>query len=221
MTEVKKKQERREKTEAAILDAFERVLLREGAHNISLISVAREASVTKVLIYRYFDSLVGLIKAWAADRQNLPDFKSIFEDGDASDFSDTPIRYQKQGLLQLAEHLRRSPVTLELMMAELLESGPVSIALRELRLEQAQKDERDTGVKMLSSDAPGEATFSIFYAAICYLSLRSRKSPKYMESMHLDTDEGWNAVMGNLEKILDDLVAFQAYMAEGKDRRKG
>ena len=51
----RKKQPRREKTEEEILNALERVLLRDGAHNISVMSISREAQVAKTLIYKYFD----------------------------------------------------------------------------------------------------------------------------------------------------------------------
>ena len=135
-----KKQKRREETEETILDAFETVLMRDGAHKVTLMSVANEAGVTKVLIYRYFDDLVGLIKTWASRRQKLPDFKSLFDDGDISEFNDNPLQYQKVGLRRLAEYLRGSPISLELLIAELLETGPVSEALQELRVEQTQKD---------------------------------------------------------------------------------
>ncbi|HRW79035.1 MAG TPA: helix-turn-helix domain-containing protein, partial [Candidatus Sabulitectum sp.] len=52
-----------EKTREAIMDALERILTREGFTGVGVNALAREAGVDKVLIYRYFGSLEGLLAA--------------------------------------------------------------------------------------------------------------------------------------------------------------
>lgn len=51
----------RELTEKKILDAVQKVLIDEGATNLGVNSIARKAGVSKVLIYRYFESYENLI----------------------------------------------------------------------------------------------------------------------------------------------------------------
>ena len=55
-------------TEAALLDAFEAVLLRDGLRNLSVNAVVEEAGVGKPLLYRYFGDLDGLVRAWGERR---------------------------------------------------------------------------------------------------------------------------------------------------------
>jgi AcrR family transcriptional regulator len=216
MTKVTKKQPRREKTEAKILDAFERVLLRDGAHNVSVMSVSREADVAKTLIYKYFDGLSGLIKTWINERHGWPDLTDLYADDLAPAFADNPLQYQKISLRRMADHLRNSPLSLELMAAELLESGPVTTALQELRAERLQQDSALLGRDLSSANVQGKPTLRIFYAAISYLVLRARASPEYMGKLHLDKDDGWNQIMADFEGIFDDLIAYQALTAAEK-----
>ena len=213
-----KKQPRREKTEEEILDAFERVLLREGAHNVSVMSISREAQVAKTLIYKYFGGLVGLIGIWAIRREVWPNLVELFSDTSPADFADNPLLYQKKNLLRLAEYLRSNPLLLELLKAELMETGAVSDALRELRVEGSTPDTNILGLDLTPPDLQGKPTLRIFNAAISYLVLRARTSPTYMGIDNLDSDEGWDEVMSDLEEIFDDLIAFQEQMTLANKR---
>ncbi len=220
MSTTVKKQPRREKTEEAILDAFERVLLRDGAHKISVMSISREGDVAKTLIYKYFDGLVGLIKTWVERRKIWPDLTEIFAADDIVNYNDNPLLFQKQNLIRLADYLRNNPLLLELLTAELLESGPVSEALAELREERTQEETRFLGQDLKTADIQGRPTLRIFNAAIYYLVLRARTAPDYMGTVQLDTDEGWAAVMADLEEIFDDLIAYQSYISIAEERQK-
>jgi len=218
MTAIKKKQARREATEEKILDGFERVLLRDGAHRLSVVSISREAGVAKTLIYKYFGGLVGLIKTWLVERRRWPDLKDLYTNVQVPAYNDNPLLYQKQVLRQMAERLKESPLALEIMAGELLGSGPVTTALRELRLERMKEDSVILGHDLSSSEVQGKPTLRIFYAAIAYLVLRARQSPEYMGTLRLDEEDGWNEVMGDLEEIFDDLIAFNAQMSISEKR---
>ena len=51
---------KREATEAQIVDAFHRVVQREGLRNVRVNAVIKEAGVGKGLLYDYFGGLPGL-----------------------------------------------------------------------------------------------------------------------------------------------------------------
>ena len=53
------------RTEERILLAVEQILLKEGFPAIGINSIARQAGCDKVLIYRYFGGLDGLLMAFA------------------------------------------------------------------------------------------------------------------------------------------------------------
>jgi AcrR family transcriptional regulator len=218
MATAAKKQPRREVTEAKILDAFERTLLRDGANNISVMSVSREAGVAKTLIYKYYGGLVGLIKTWIDERHGWPDLSDLYGEDQGPAFDDNPLLYQKQSLRKMAEHLRKSPLSQELMVAELMGSGPVTEALHELRSDRLKQDSEILGQDLSDSEVRGKPSLRIFYAAMSYLVLRAKNSPVYMGTLQLDTDEGWNEVMADFENIFDDLIAFQEHLAISKQR---
>ena len=52
-------------TEQKILNALEKILLEQGFPAVGINSIARQAGCDKVLIYRYFDGLDGLLLAYA------------------------------------------------------------------------------------------------------------------------------------------------------------
>ena len=78
------RQERRVRTETRLLEAFETVLVREGVGGVTVQAVATEAEVAKTLIYRYFDDIGGLIKAWAKQRDLFVPLDVLFPDPEAS-----------------------------------------------------------------------------------------------------------------------------------------
>ena len=52
-------------TEQRILDAIAQILLEQGYSAVGINAIARQAGCDKVLIYRYFDGLDGLLLAFA------------------------------------------------------------------------------------------------------------------------------------------------------------
>ncbi len=51
----------KEATKQRLIDAVGKILAERGFQNIGVNAIAKEAGVDKVLIYRYFDSLEGLL----------------------------------------------------------------------------------------------------------------------------------------------------------------
>ena len=209
------RQERRVRTEAKLLDAFETVLIREGAGDVTVQAVAIEAQVAKTLIYRYFDDIGGLIKAWAKQRDLFVPLDVLFPDPEASakDLYDDPFQFAKSQILKQAEHMRNQPAYVELCLAELSGSGPVVDALMDLRLERNEAESKALGVALDGSTVPMLIPILLLPAAITYLAIRARKSPVFASVIQLDTDEGWAQVMGGVEQLLD-LIGMAAKLAE-------
>lgn len=65
----------RELTEKKILDAVQKVLIDEGASSLGVNSIARKAGVSKVLIYRYFESYENLIFKYINTNNPFPKLK--------------------------------------------------------------------------------------------------------------------------------------------------
>lgn len=209
------RQERRVRTETRLLEAFETVLIREGVGGVTVQAVATEAQVAKTLIYRYFDDIGGLIKAWAKQRDLFVPLDVLFPDPEASakDLYDDPFQFAKSQILKQAEHMHNHPAYVELCLAELSGSGPVVDALMDLRRERNEAEAKALGVALDGSTVPMLIPILLLPAAITYLAIRARKSPVFASVIQLDTAEGWAQVMGAVEQLLD-LISMAAKLGE-------
>jgi AcrR family transcriptional regulator len=197
-------QARRVRTEQSILDGFETVLIREGAGGVTIQAVANEAGVAKTLIYKYFESIEGLIKVWAEQREIFVPMAELFPDPDAAAESlhNDPYAFARMQILKQAQHIRNHPVYVELCLAELSGSGPVIDALLKLRYERNEAESKALGETLDGANIPMLLPLMLMPAAITYLAMRARKSPLYAGMIQLDTDEGWDSMMVAVEQVI-------------------
>ena len=201
----RKLQDRRLQTEAALIEAFESLLLREGAKGINASSIAQEAGVAKTLIYKYFESLVGLIKAWAVRKEIFIKLQDLFPDAElaAENLEQDPYEYAKAQILKQAEHLRTNPILLEIMLAELVGTGPIVQALKELRAERNMAESIIVGQPLSHAHLNFALPVLLMPAAVSYLALRARHAPTYFGTIQLDQDQDWRSMMDAIERVLD------------------
>ena len=88
----------RQKTASRIQQAAIRLLQRDGFAGWGINAVAREADVDKVLIYRYFESLEGLLTEIIRETRFWPDPETLDDSGPDKFISDT-IRFQEANAL--------------------------------------------------------------------------------------------------------------------------
>ena len=67
----------RETTRAKLMDAVERIAIRDGFDACGVNAIAQEAGVDKVLIYRYFGGVDGLLSSVIAERGAWPKAGSL------------------------------------------------------------------------------------------------------------------------------------------------
>lgn len=119
-------------TRSNLLRAVETIIARDGFESIRVNAVAREAGVDKVLIYRYFGDLSGLLAAYG-------------EQGDfwwqVDDIMAEPLPGPEDGLAAClgciferhVAFLRHHPVTLEIIAWEMAHRNEVTAALEVVR----------------------------------------------------------------------------------------
>ncbi|MGI9308129.1 MAG: TetR/AcrR family transcriptional regulator [Gammaproteobacteria bacterium] len=209
------RQARRVRTETALLDAFEAVLIREGAGGVTVQAVAKAAGVTKTLIYKYFDGMEGLIKVWAREREIFIPLEELFPDPAeaAETMHANPYAFAKEQIIKQAQHMRYHPVYIELCLAEIAGSGPVIDALLELRRERNEAESKALGETLDGTAIPMLLPMMLMPAAVTYLAMRARKSPLFAGMVQLDTDEGWASMMAAVEQLID-LIGLAAQLAE-------
>lgn len=174
----------RPQTEQKILQAVRQILLNDGFPAIGINSIARQAGCDKVLIYRYFDGLDGLLQVFAETTELWWKVDEIILE-DACE--NTPLAEYLQLLLKRhAEALQAQPLTLEIMAWELSEQNNLTIALARLRAERGMELVKKIRARYQNPNIDIGGILGVFGAAINYLVIRTRRSPpQYM------TEEWW------------------------------
>ncbi len=194
-----KAQQKREKTEERILDAFEQVLIQDGVRNLTLKAVVDQANIGKPLIYRYFGNLEGLIRAWGERRSAFAELfpRQVSNEEKRNDVKDI----LEDDFIAMAAELRKHPVTLEFLAEELGGDSEISAAFNEVR-----NLTRKLRLKRLMSNVEyteddNRSLIYILYAAISYLSLRSRHAPRFFD-MDLRSEESWDDITKMIKLII-------------------
>ncbi len=195
----------RAQTEAKLIAAVGTVLARDGFRALGVNALAREADVDKVLIYRYFGSLKGLIAAFA-------------ERGDFWYHADEilprpgPLPREEIGAF-IADLFRRHmeallarPQTLEILAWETVERNALTAALEDVR--EARSLDLVARVKALlppdaAIDVP--AFGALMGAATNYLAIRSR-SIHVFNDMAINTAEGRDRLFGLIAQFAQCLI---------------
>lgn len=195
----------RDATENALLDAFERVLTRDGIRNLSVNAVVAEAGVGKPLLYRYFGDLDGLVAAWGRRRQFWP--PPVQAERGAARFGSKAVFHDKvrRDLLETANYMRSHPVTLEFLAEELSARTDLSRAFGRVRQERSRALVRTMLAEPRYARRQTRRMIIVLYAAVAYLAMRTRRSPRFM-GLRLDTEEGWQDAMAMVGEMMDATV---------------
>jgi AcrR family transcriptional regulator len=184
----------RAQTEAKLRGAVESLLVEGGFAALTPSAVGRRAGVDKMLIYRYFGDLPGLVRSIA----NAPDFFPSFEDWcgeDPAALRDLPPGERAAVMLErYAAVLLAKPVVLELMVWELVERNDLTAIMEEARetlglrlMAEMFPDVTDTG-RLAGASA-------VLTGGLAYLALRRRKI-RWYGGLDLKSDEGWREIAG-------------------------
>ena len=190
----------RKETEARIIEAVGTLLARDGFGGFGVNAVAREAGVDKVLIYRYFDDLSGLVSAYGRQGNFWPDLEE-FTGGDPEQFGSMPKAQQIVTVTKnLISGLRKRPLTQEILAWETVEENMLTKLMEESR----EKEHVKLGdySRPLSSENPDEqAIAAIAGAAAIYIVLSARHN-RYFAGIDLHQEEGWQ----RLEEAIKTMV---------------
>lgn len=190
----------KEATKERLISAVGSVLARDGFQGLGVNSVAREAGVDKVLIYRYFGGLPELVAAFAQGPDFWPTSRELL--------AEVPDEVRGQGMgRQLAwflksflAALRRRPATLDILAWELAQSGLLAGPLHDVRLRVGQEFLEALGGELRDGDDL-EAVLTVAAGAVHYLAVRYRNGGM-SGSLDLGSDDGWRRVEAALSAML-------------------
>ena len=176
----------RRKTEQKILRALRHLLLEQGFPAVGINAVARQAGCDKVLIYRYFSGLEGLLTAFAEATELWWEVDEIITET-AEQISQQPLQQYLQVLLKRhLEALQARPLTLEIMAWEMSVQNNLTVALARTRAERGMTLVKTIRAHYHNPNIDIGGILGVFGAAINYLIIRTRNSaPQHM------TEEWW------------------------------
>ena len=194
----------REATRGQLIKAVGEILAEKGFAALGVNAVARQAKVDKVLIYRYFDNLEGLTKAFAQDGDFWPSIAEL-AGGDIAAYHLLPL---EEKLIALGRNfmrgIRARPLTQEIMAWEMVERNKLTEELEKVReIQMLRFFEQFFSNENGSIDLM--AIMSIIGGGLSFLICRSRHIQWY-NGVDLKSDEGWARIEGGVEQIIRKLM---------------
>jgi len=188
-------------TEAMIVEAGERILLRDGFPGLNVQTLAAEAGCDRKLVYRYFDGVDGVVEriAGRADAALAASLASIPRVETAS------LRtFARISLLTWLAALRASPLSLRLMAWALVEDSDLLRRLEADRSAILQAWLRERRPRLRTPpEGDTVALNAVLLAAVQQLALSASIRPN-VGGMALD-DAGWARIEVALDVLL---IAF-------------
>lgn len=200
---------RRRRTEEALIDAVGSLLREGGVVAVGVNAVAERAGVEKVLVYRYFGGLDGLMTAYAKGSDFWPTLDELI--GPSGEVLADPdrIRAGARVLANYATAIRRRPVTLDLLAHECVDRNALTIALESVREQRTTELYQALSKAGVPVDGPLGAIGAIFGAAINYLAVRGRRL-RVFSGLGVHSDADWALIASTIE------LTFRAFEESGR-----
>ncbi|TDB68912.1 TetR/AcrR family transcriptional regulator [Arundinibacter roseus] len=196
-TQAKVKKRDRERTKGKILKAVGEVIEQYGTEKVGVNLIARQAGVNKVLIYRYFGGVDGLMEQFVKTGQYTTTSSLEFIENLPTPAPEDRGKVWTDIMKTNLKDLRERKATRDLIRWEIGAGKPVLSDAR-----------NDVGNKMSEKigQIPGypdtEALIAILIGGIYHLTVSADYRDKIM-AIDLQSEEGWSRI----EKTLVDIIA--------------
>ena len=186
----------REATEKRLLHTIGEMIAVDGFEKIGINAVAAQSGVSKILIYRYFGSVEGLMAAYIRQHDFWLNFPLEFPE---REHLPAFVKNMFQGQI---EQLRSNPTLKRLYRWELSCNNDMIVKLREQR-EKIGVNLVDK-VSQLTGHPQQEIAVmaSILTASITYLVMLEDFCPVY-NGIPLNNDSGWKQISEGIEVLID------------------
>ena len=190
----------REATEKRLLDTIGQMIIEQGFEKIGINAVSAQSGVSKILIYRYFNSIDGLIAAYIR--------KHDFWLNTSFDFSEKVqmLPTIKEMFYKHIERLRIDPVLRKLYRWELSCNNDIIKSLRE----QREKVGMNLIEQVCNKSGRHKQEIAVLSAIITtsttYLAMLGDYCPVF-NGISIDDDNGWKQIYKEVVNLLDKLFA--------------
>ena len=193
-------------TEARILAAVGEVLARDGFGAVGVNTIARQAGVDKVLIYRYFGGLPELLQAWGDSGHFWPRVADMLGPEPQALLALPAAERWATFFDHFIDELRRRPLTLEVLAAELVERNELTAILESEREAWGQEATRTLGGAEFAARPHLQGVTLLLVAGVQYLLLRSRRI-RVFGGVDLRSDAGWSQLKQSIRALARDAFA--------------
>lgn len=189
-------------TKSKLVSSVGELIGKKGFNAVGVNAIARTAGVDKVLIYRYFDGLEGLYKAYAASADFWPSVEEILgtQEQQAELQSLPGSKALTLVFRRYAQALRTRPTTIEILAWETVERNGLTEALEHVREEMGLKmAESMRQLNLPNADWPSIVNMMVF--AIHYAAVRARKI-RHFNGIDIQADEAWERMFLSFERMI-------------------
>lgn len=195
-------QRNKEISKQKLIEAVGYIILREGFNGVGINAIAKEANLDKVLIYRYFGGLNGLLKAFAKQKDFYMNISNRlhdeFEKVKKSDLKSLIVEI----LITQLRDLRNDRELQELMLWEMMEKNELTVAIAKEREEKGYELSTKLKSKMDLTDGETDAIMALLVSGIYYLVLRS-KTVDMFNGVELTSENGWQQIENAIKQIVN------------------
>jgi AcrR family transcriptional regulator len=198
-TQAKVKKRDRERTKSKILKAVGEVIEQHGTEKVGVNLIARQAGVNKVLIYRYFGGVDGLMEQYVKTGQYTSISSTEFLDNLKEPAPENKAKTWTDLLITAMGDLRKRKATRDLIRWELGAGKPV--------LSDARNDMGSRMIEIVGSlpNYPNtNAVLALLIGGIYHLTVSADYRDKMME-IDLQSEEDWKKIEQALKDILTAL----------------
>jgi AcrR family transcriptional regulator len=204
------RQRDRAATEERILAAVGEVLARDGFAAIGVNAIAREAGVDKVLIYRYFGGLPELLRAWGSSGRFWPPLQELLGEGPHNLLALPSAERYEEFFRRFIAALRRRPLTVEILAAEIVTRNELTAILETEREEWGAQAEHRFGLRGVTL---------LLVAGVQYLLVRAR-TIRIFGALDLRSDAGWAALETSIAGLARQVLAGPTLPADTAPKDK-
>jgi len=202
MTKKETNQRNKEQSKQKLIDAVGQIILRDGFKGIGINAIAKEAKLDKVLIYRYFDGIDGLLKEFAKQKDfyiNISNFiQDEIENAKTNEVKDLIIKV----LINQLRELYKNKELQEFMLWEMIERNELTIAIAKEREEKGYELSKKLKEKMDLKNSDSDAIIALLVSGIYYLVLRSRTVDVF-NGIELNSAKGWQQIENAIQLIIN------------------
>lgn len=180
----------RAKTTLRIVDALEEVITERGLAGIAVNRIAEKAGVSKVLIYRYFGGMEGLLEYYVKMGRLFPVLSPAMVDQIRPLSERDLAQVWSRQVIQTFRFFRTFKVGREILKATMIENDPVAEVAS-----KAQDEEMTRLVNQLAfiDGADSQAISGVVIGAMIHMTLLAQNNHTLV-GIDLRSEEGWSRV---------------------------